>query len=355
MLTELDKEWLSFTTNKAIRKKDERKKLSKKEIEENITDIYISTKTKIAYLNTSIPLHDIFWKLPVLDYSIPKNGILKKSIKINCMNETETKELNNLINNEKNINISIISDLKTDKHYKDVRKIDIGICKKDLLSYRMKKKGAFYNCFAIIMRVLFEDKYKEVHIKIFNTGKLEIPGIRDEKLLHLSLNKLNEILIQLMNNDTIKYNKDNIQNVLINSNFSCGFFINRSELAKILKMKYNLQPIYDPCSYPGIQCKFYYNIQNKIHDGKCSCTNKCYFRKKKEKKVCTEVSFMIFRTGSVLIVGHCDEQVLNIVYKFIRKLLIDEHFNIAQNTSENYVKKKSIPKIRKKEILVSIK
>ena len=162
MLTELDKEWLSFTTNKAIRKKDERKKLSKKEIEENITDIYISTKTKIAYLNTSVPLHDIFWKLPVLDYSIPKNGILKKSIKINCMNETETKELNNLIDNEKNINISIISDLKTDKHYKDVRKIDIGICKKDLLSYRMKKKGAFYNCFAIIMRVLFEDKYKEV-------------------------------------------------------------------------------------------------------------------------------------------------------------------------------------------------
>ena len=51
--------------------------------------------------------------------------------------------------------------------------------------------------------------------------------------------------MKLMNNKTIKYDKNNIQNVLINSNFSCGFFINRSELAKILKMKYNLQPIYD--------------------------------------------------------------------------------------------------------------
>ena len=55
-------------------------------------------------------------------------------------------------------------------------------------------------------------------------------------------------------------------------------------MAKILKMKYNLQPIYDPCSYPGIQCKFYYNSKNDFHDGKCSCCNKCYFKKKKEKK-----------------------------------------------------------------------
>ena len=62
-------------------------------------------------------------------------------------------------------------------------------------------------------------------------------------------------------------------------------------------------------------------------------------KRKKKKKVCTEVSFMIFRTGSVLIVGHCDEQILNIVYKFIRKMLIDEYSNISQITKENYIKK----------------
>ena len=27
----------------------------------------------------------------------------------------------------------------------------------------------------------------------------------------------------------------------------------------ILRQKYKIQAIYDPCSYPGIQCKFYYN------------------------------------------------------------------------------------------------
>ena len=162
MLTELDKEWLSFTKNKAIDKKSSRKIISEDDIKKNMTDIYISTKTKIAYLNTNIPLHDIFWKLPVLDYSIPNNGILKKSIKINCINNDEKKELNKLIKKEKNINITTIANIKTNKCYKDVRKIDIGICQKDLFSYRMKKKGAFYNCFAIIMRILFNNTYKEV-------------------------------------------------------------------------------------------------------------------------------------------------------------------------------------------------
>ena len=34
-----------------------------------------------------------------------------------------------------------------------------------------KKKGAFYNCFALIIRIKEKNVYKEVHIKIFNTGK----------------------------------------------------------------------------------------------------------------------------------------------------------------------------------------
>ena len=68
-----------------------------------------------------------------------------------------------------------------------------------------------------------------------------------------------------------------------------------------------------------------------------------------------EISFMIFRTGSVLIVGHCNEKVLNIVYTFIKNLLINEYENIHQIGNIENKKKKSIPKIRKKNILISIK
>ena len=38
-------------------------------------DIYISTKTKIAYLSNKIDLANIFWKIVIVNpYHIPKEG-----------------------------------------------------------------------------------------------------------------------------------------------------------------------------------------------------------------------------------------------------------------------------------------
>ena len=63
---------------------------------------------------------------------------------------------------------------------------------------------------------------------------------------------------------------------------------------------------------------------------------------------------MIFRTGSVLIVGNCNIMVLNIIYKFLKNILLDEYSNIAI-TINNTEKKKSVKKIRKKSILFTNK
>ena len=35
------------------------------------SDIYISTKTNISYLNKEINLKEVFWKIPIIKYSIP--------------------------------------------------------------------------------------------------------------------------------------------------------------------------------------------------------------------------------------------------------------------------------------------
>ena len=51
--------------------------------EQNIpkcSDIYISTKTKIAYLNKPVNLKETFWKIPIMDYYRPENGVIKKQI-----------------------------------------------------------------------------------------------------------------------------------------------------------------------------------------------------------------------------------------------------------------------------------
>ena len=89
--------------------------------------------------------------------------------------------------------------------FKDIRKITVGISKKDIMSYRSKKKQAFYNCFVMILRIKILDAFKEFHIKVFNTGKLEIPGIQDstilEKVLTLLVNILMPIVLKNNEND----------------------------------------------------------------------------------------------------------------------------------------------------------
>ena len=141
--------------------------------------------------------------------------------------------------------------------FKDIRKVSIGISQKDLMSYRCKKKSAFYNCFVMILRMKYMGRFKEFHVKVFNTGKLEIPGIQTEESFLQILDMVIEIL-QPFVPEKLEYLPNTTETVLINSNFNCGFYINREALFDILKTKYNIQCIYDPCSYPGIQCKFYY-------------------------------------------------------------------------------------------------
>ena len=320
-------------------------------------EIYISTKTKISYLNQHINLKDVFWKIPVLPYAKPSNGVIKKQMKFNSSTIEEYEEIQNLVKKEVYFEENIITNINNPTgriKFKDIRKISIGISKKDIMSYRSKKKSAFYNCFVLILRLNVEGIYKEIHVKVFNTGKLEIPGIQTEKIFNMTLALVIETL-QPHIIEKLDYNSDNNETVLINSNFNCGFFIDRELLYDTLRYKYNIHAIYDPCSYPGIQCKFYYNPDIEIQLGcQISEDNKHLY------KNINEISFMIFRTGSVLIVGKCDENVLMIIYEYLKIILNNEFKNICQkniNPSDNLFKlkdKNKKKKIRKKIIIVDI-
>ena len=346
----IDNEWLQF--KETIDFEDDFVKPKKEKTVINqpkCSDIYISTQTKIAFLNQKIDLNKVFWQIPIIDYFSPKNGIIKKSIKINCNNEKETKNLDELIKKEQNIFVNSLSQVKNKKKYKDVKKIDIGLCEKDILSYRKKKKGAFYNCFAIIYRVFYKNKFREVHIKIFNTGKLEIPGIQFDELLTITLDSLINVMQPFLK-EKLSYDKKDIDTVLINSNFTCGYFLDRYKLFQKLKYTYNIQASYDPCSYPGIQCKFYYNSRNLEHNG---VHIKNEENDNEYKDNWKNISFMIFRTGSVLIVGNCDKTILNIVYNFIKQILNHE-FNEIFIKINDQEKKKPQKKVRKKTLKILI-
>ena len=323
------------------------------------SDIYISTKTKIAYLNHHIDLNSVFWNIPIIKYTQAINGVVKKQIKIN----TTSREVYDLIQTKlddiKYYEQHIISHIDNPDGritFKDTRKISIGISKKDILSYRSKKKSAFYNCFVLTIRLKVISKFYEYHVKVFNTGKLEIPGVQDNDSFELLLGiTLDTLRLHVKIEDglpPLNYKENTIETVLINSNFNCGFYIDREKLYTILTDKYKIQSIYDPCSYPGIQCKFYFNHDIKEQTGQqISKSNIDIYTN------ITNVSFMIFRTGSVLIVGKCNESVLSFIYDFVKNILHNEYNNIHQmiypNTSDDklrnvHAKKK---KIRKKIIV----
>ena len=281
---------------------------------------------KIAYLTQPVDLQ-IFWEIPVISYSKPQNGVIKKQIKINSKTPEDLDIVQQRLQNELYYEQHIISHIDNPNgriKFKDIRKITIGISKKDIMSYRSKKKQAFYNCFVIILRIKMENVFKEFHVKVFNTGKLEIPGVQNDKMFETALNTIIELLQPYY--DTPLKHSDHSDTVLINSNFNCGFYINLDKTHDILRNKYNIQSIYDPCcSYPGIQCKFYYNNDIGIQTG-------MQITKENKDKYTNiiKVSFMIFRTGSVLIVGMCDEYVLEDIYKFLKSMFKEEFKHICQ-------------------------
>ena len=147
------------------------------------SNIYISTKTKIAYLDTPIDLKEVFWEVPVIPYAKPCNGVIKKQMKFNTTSPEELLFIQEKLQSEIYFEEHIITHIDNPSgriKFKDTRKISIGVSKKDLMSYRCKKKSAFYNCFVLILRMKVQNTFKEFHVKVFNTGKLEIPGVQSE-------------------------------------------------------------------------------------------------------------------------------------------------------------------------------
>lgn len=337
-MDELDTDWESFLDNDNIDINTINNRILNNDIidSENIpksTPLYISTKTKISYLNVeTIDLYNTFWKIPVMSYHEMKNGVVKKQMKFNLTSEEELNDINEKLKNIEYYKTDIIHSNKYNhgkkQIFKDVRKINIGLSKRDIISYRSKQKSAFYNCFVVILRIKYNNVFKEIHVKIFNTGKLEIPGIQDDDLYDKILEEIVSILKLSTNNNNISIPTTS-ETVLINSNFRCGYYIDRDKMYNILKYKYNINATYDSCSYPGIQCKY------QVSDN-------------------SSISFMIFRTGSVLIVGKCEMDILNEVYEFLVKMLHDQYSNIqiCNNVESINTNTKNV-KIRKKNIFIN--
>jgi hypothetical protein len=325
-------------------------------------ELYISTKTKVLFLNQAIDIHSIFWKIPIIEYWQPKEGVLKKQMKIVSKTQEEFEEYKQKLDSLPYYREHIIKQIDNPAarriKFKDERKITVGLSKKDIMNCRGKAKNAFYNCFAIILRFKFDDSFREIHVKVFNTGKMEIPGILNSRLLEIVKRMILEIIQPFVDSSLDFIETDTEENVLINSNFNCGFYINRDKLHNTLRSEtYRIESAFDPCSYPGVKCKYYFN--NDVGFDETKQTGQVLAEDRSLKmselglnKKYTEISFMIFRTGSGLIVGNCTERILKFVFEFIKKVLTAEYKDICVANEEPLNKNKKT-KLRKKTVQVT--
>jgi TATA-box binding protein (TBP) (component of TFIID and TFIIIB) len=295
--------------------------------------LYFSTQTYITQLNRHIDLKELFWGLELISYDTHEAGLCKKQMKFTSTSQREVEDLEERLALHPLHQTFIIRKTVTDDKFKDIRKVSIGMSKKDLTLNKVKSKGAFFNCLVVNVRIFIgKSTFKDHHVKLFNTGNVEIPGIQDSAHVPLIMDVVERSIRKLHPIDRVPEYKI----VLINSHFNVNFFVNRDNMYRMLRDKYGIAAIYDPCSYPGVQCKLYYTPEVEIVT-------------RAKEYMTFSVSVMIFRTGSVLIVGKCNEEVIHSIYRYLNEIFEANFVDIVDSSTNpmaaNIKKEKKIKKL----------
>ena len=163
MNNNVDDEWLSYLSQSCEGTEPIKPKMSIGPILTDIPkceELYISTTTKVIFLNRPVDIANVFWEIPIIDFWLPKIGIIKKQMKMVAHTPDEYEEYRKklqYINYYKEHIIKHIDNPSARRHkYKDERKLTVGMSKKDIMNCRGKEKNAFYNCFAIILRFIYK-------------------------------------------------------------------------------------------------------------------------------------------------------------------------------------------------------
>jgi hypothetical protein len=280
--------------------------------------LHFSTQTFITQLNRHVDLKELFWGLDLIPYDLHQTGLCKKQMKFTSTSPEEVDQLTARLSAHPLHQIFLIRKITTPEKFKDVRKVSIGMSKKDLAPNRMKVKGAFFNCLVVNVRIFVgKGLFKDHHVKLFNTGNVEIPGIQNSAHVPLIMDVVERSIRKVHPIDRVPECKI----VLINSHFNIRFYVNRDKLYKVLRDKYGIAAIYDPCSYPGVQCKLHYTPEIEIVT-------------RAKEYVTFSVSVMIFRTGSVLIVGKCNEEVIHAIYAYLNRIFAADFLEMVDPSTK---------------------
>tara|TARA_A100001015_G_scaffold18567_1_gene21528 strand:- start:2134 stop:3162 length:1029 start_codon:yes stop_codon:yes gene_type:complete len=262
--------------------------------------------------------------------------------------------------------ISIKYDSKPIKGWQKTYKKRRKKCEKPKKKYRKQyKKKTFYNQMTLIFQL---SETCRINMKFFLNGGYQMTGVKGEEYVEQALQYLfrklrkikkkrtvmrnayptrfanylvthkkcnKKILDTIFSyNHKIKFDVRNQRTILINSDFKTGFKINRPVLNNLLGTDYQILTTFDPCYYPAVNSKYYWNesyMSSDYIEGKCYCQKKDKCTGKGTGKgvgQCKRITIATFQSGSVIITGAQKREQLDVCYRYINKVFRDNFLNL---------------------------
>ena len=184
------------------------------------------------------------------------------------------------------------------------------------------KKKTFFN--QVTLHVNCD---KLVNVKLFNNGRIQMTGLKytnhGQKVLEKVLpyikksDQINET--KIFDHDDVTHTPMNI--VLINSDFDIKYKIRRDILHREI-VDAGLYSSYEPCIYPGVNIKYYFNSNQG--DGICKCSSMCTGKGDGSSDGgCKKITVAVFKSGKIIITGARSMEQLELSYNFITKFISD--------------------------------
>jgi len=272
-------------------------------------ELHVSTITAISEINTDIDLEKLYHNIPIDEYITfiqygndnhrgYSHKLMKKKRKhkerksfYNCCTLHVYEDIEYKIRCPKDMSSGDIIQKKVCGEMRDF-KVPEGILSGDIITTRLKKI---------------------INIKIFNNGKIQMTGLKYEKHGMDIIIKILPYFNKIFDRDDLKILTYKI--VLINCDFEFKDTIDRYKLHNQI-VNFGYYSSYEPCSYPGVNIKYYINTNNK--DGICCCDSLCNGKGNGDGDGdCKRVTIAVFKSGSTIITGGQNFQQIDCAYQFI--------------------------------------
>ena len=201
-------------------------------------------------------------------------------------------------------------------------KVPKGLSPKQESQKKKKNKKVFFNQITFV--IVVENDYN--NIKLFNNGAISMTGVKSEKngrkAVNILINNLKLIPTAVPENTQMEF----FNIVWINSDYKSSYEIKRPVLHQLLVNNYNIFASFEPCIYPGVMGKFFWNEDYKSDPekqlGKCYCNNICSGKGDgKGDGNCKKITISVFQSGSVIIGAKTTIQIID-AYNFISNVFI---------------------------------